>query len=72
MATPIINYPEVAILGVHKIIERPVARNGQVVIRQMMNLSLSCDHRIVDGAVAAAFVQHIKRLIETPALLFLQ
>lgn len=71
MATPIINYPEVAILGVHKIVERPVVREGQVAIRQMMNLSLTCDHRIVDGAVAAAFVQHIKRLIETPALLFL-
>ena len=71
MATPIINYPEVAILAVHKIMERPVVKDGQVVVRQMVNLSLSCDHRIVDGAVAAAFIQHIKRLIETPALLFL-
>lgn len=71
MATPIINYPEVAILGIHKIMERPVVKDGQIVVRQMMNLSLTCDHRIVDGAVAAAFVQHIRRLIETPALLFL-
>jgi 2-oxoisovalerate dehydrogenase E2 component (dihydrolipoyl transacylase) len=70
-ATPIINYPEVAIVGVNRIAERPVVRDGQVVIRKMMNLSSSFDHRIVDGWEAAAFIQRIRQLLETPALLFL-
>jgi 2-oxoisovalerate dehydrogenase E2 component (dihydrolipoyl transacylase) len=70
-ATPIINYPEVAIVGVNRIAERPVVRDGQVVIRKMMNLSSSFDHRIVDGWEAAAFIQRIKQLLETPALLFI-
>ena len=70
MATPIINTPEVAILGVHKISPKPVVRDGQIVIRQMTNLSLSLDHRVVDGAVGAAFLHHVLRLIEHPALIF--
>jgi len=71
-ATPIINYPEVAILGIHKIEPRPVVRDSQIVIRQMMYLSLSFDHRVVDGAVGAEFCAHVKKYIENPALLFLK
>jgi 2-oxoisovalerate dehydrogenase E2 component (dihydrolipoyl transacylase) len=70
-ATPIINYPEVAIVGVNRIGERPVVRDGNIVIRKMMNLSSSFDHRIVDGWEAAAFVQRVKQLLEAPALLFI-
>ena len=70
-ATPVINYPEVAIIGVNRIAERPVVRDGQVVIRKMMNLSSSFDHRIVDGWAAAEFIQRVKRDLEQPALLFL-
>jgi 2-oxoisovalerate dehydrogenase E2 component (dihydrolipoyl transacylase) len=69
-ATPVINYPEVAIVGVNRIAERPVVRDGQVVIRKMMNLSSSFDHRIVDGWEAASFIQRVKRDLEQPALLF--
>jgi len=69
-ATPVINRPEVAILGPNKVVERPIVRDGQIVIGKMMNLSISCDHRVVDGHDAASFVQAIKRLVETPALLF--
>ncbi len=68
--TPVINAPEVAIIGVNKMVERPVVRAGQVVVRTMMNLSSSFDHRIVDGVDAAEFIQRIKALLETPALLF--
>ncbi|MBN93319.1 MAG: dienelactone hydrolase [Deltaproteobacteria bacterium] len=68
-ATPIINYPEVAILGVNKIIERPVVRDGQVVVRSMTHLSPSFDHRVVDGAVGARFVTRLKELLETPGLI---
>ena len=68
--TPVINRPEVAIIGPNKVVERPVFRDGQVVAAKLMNLSISCDHRVVDGWNAASFVQAIKRLIETPALLF--
>jgi 2-oxoisovalerate dehydrogenase E2 component (dihydrolipoyl transacylase) len=68
--TPVINRPEVAIIGPNKIVERPVFRDGLVVAAKLMNLSISCDHRVVDGWDAASFVQAIKRLIETPALLF--
>jgi 2-oxoisovalerate dehydrogenase E2 component (dihydrolipoyl transacylase) len=71
VSTPIINYPEVAIIGVNKISTRPVYVDGVVLPRQVMNLSSSFDHRVVDGADAAAFIQRIKTLIETPALLFL-
>jgi 2-oxoisovalerate dehydrogenase E2 component (dihydrolipoyl transacylase) len=71
VSTPIINYPEVAIIGVNKITTRPVYVDGTVLPRQIMNLSSSFDHRVVDGADAAAFIQGIKALLETPALLFL-
>jgi len=67
--TPVINRPEVAIIGPNKVVERPVFRDGQVAAAKLMNLSISCDHRVVDGWDAASFVQAIKRLIETPALL---
>jgi 2-oxoisovalerate dehydrogenase E2 component (dihydrolipoyl transacylase) len=70
-ATPVINHPEVAIIGPNKLVERPMVVNGQIVIRTMMNLSSSFDHRIVDGFNAAQFIQGLKRLIERPALLFL-
>lgn len=69
--TPIINQPEVAILGVNAIIETPVAENGQVTVKPLMNLSLTADHRAVDGAVAAGFMQKLKKYIEKPALLLL-
>lgn len=71
-ATPVINAPEVAILGPNKLVERPVVRNGQVVIRTLMNLSSSFDHRIIDGFDAASYVQRLRRLIEKPALLFIR
>jgi len=67
--TPIINLPEVAILGVGRIQPRPVVREGEIVVRQMWTLSLAFDHRLVDGAPAARFLQRIKRLIENPYLL---
>jgi 2-oxoisovalerate dehydrogenase E2 component (dihydrolipoyl transacylase) len=70
VTTPIINYPEVAIIGVGRIVERPVLRDGQVVGRKLMNLSSSFDHRVVDGADGARFVQALRRLLECPALLF--
>lgn len=68
---PIINYPEVAILGVNKITPRPVVREGQIVIRDVMYLSLSCDHRVVDGADAARFMNTLVGLLESPARLLL-
>ncbi len=71
VSTPIINYPEVAIIGVNKISTRPVYVDGNVLPRQIMNLSSSFDHRVVDGADAAAFIQRIKALLETPALIFM-
>jgi 2-oxoisovalerate dehydrogenase E2 component (dihydrolipoyl transacylase) len=71
MTTPIINQPEVAIVGVNKLETRPVWQNGTFVPRQMFNLSSSFDHRVVDGWDAATFVQRIKALLETPALLFI-
>ncbi|MCS5529935.1 MAG: 2-oxo acid dehydrogenase subunit E2, partial [Candidatus Poseidoniales archaeon] len=67
-ATPIINHPEVAILGVHKAREMPVVSDGQIVVRRIMNLSSSFDHRVVDGADGAALVQHLRRMLEHPAL----
>jgi len=69
-ATPVINRPEVAILCPNKVVERPVVKDGQIVIAKIMNMSISCDHRVVDGHDAASFVQAIKTLVETPALLF--
>lgn len=72
VSTPVINYPEVAIIGVNRMAERPVVRDGQVIVRRMMNLSSSFDHRIVDGSEAAGFIQQIKMLLEMPSLLFVQ
>ena len=71
LATPIINYPEVAILGVHKISQKPVVREGRIVIREMMYLSLSLDHRVLDGEVGAKFLHHSIAYIESPGLLTL-
>tara|TARA_Y100001968_G_scaffold19887_1_gene15655 strand:- start:39646 stop:40989 length:1344 start_codon:yes stop_codon:yes gene_type:complete len=70
-ATPIINHPEVAILGVHKAREMPVVLNGEIVVRRIMNVSSSFDHRVVDGADGAALVQALKRMLENPALIFM-
>jgi pyruvate dehydrogenase E2 component (dihydrolipoamide acetyltransferase) len=71
-ATPIINHPEVGILGVHKLRKRPVVdKNDQIVVREMMNLSLSCDHRVIDGSVAAEFVYEVIKYLEQPDMLFL-
>ena len=70
--TPIINYPEVAILCVGRITEKPVMKNGQVVGAQMMALSLSFDHRVIDGALAQHFINDMKRLLENPRLLLLE
>lgn len=69
--TPVINHPEVAIIGPNKIVDRPVVDGSFVTVRKMMNLSSSFDHRIVDGYDAALFVQKLKRLIEHPALIFM-
>jgi pyruvate/2-oxoglutarate dehydrogenase complex dihydrolipoamide acyltransferase (E2) component len=71
MATPIVFHPQAAILGVHRATPRPVARDGQVVIRTMMNLSVTFDHRILDGLTAAKFAVEVARLLEHPALLSL-
>ncbi len=72
VTTPVINYPEVAIVGVGRIVERPVIRDGLVVARRLMNLSSSFDHRVVDGADGAHFVQAVRGLLESPALLFVE
>jgi pyruvate dehydrogenase E2 component (dihydrolipoamide acetyltransferase) len=72
LATPIINHPEVAILGVHRMRKRPVVRDDQIVIREMMYLSLSFDHRVIDGVVGAEFTYALIRYLEQPELLFLE
>ncbi|TFW17898.1 2-oxo acid dehydrogenase subunit E2, partial [Massilia arenosa] len=72
VTTPVINHPEVAIIGVNKIVERPVIKNGQIVARKLMNLSSSFDHRVVDGMDAAEFIQAIRALLECPAMLFVE
>jgi 2-oxoisovalerate dehydrogenase E2 component (dihydrolipoyl transacylase) len=69
--TPVINYPEVAIIGPNKIVERPVVRHGQITVRKMMNLSSSFDHRVVDGYDAAEFIQRVRAMLEHPATLFM-
>jgi 2-oxoisovalerate dehydrogenase E2 component (dihydrolipoyl transacylase) len=69
--TPVINHPEVAIIGTNKLIDRPVVRNGQIAIRKMMNLSSSFDHRVVDGVDAAEFIQRIRGYLEQPATIFM-
>ncbi|MBI1328639.1 MAG: 2-oxo acid dehydrogenase subunit E2 [Alphaproteobacteria bacterium] len=71
VTTPVINRPEVAIIGPNAIIDRPVVREGAIVVRKMMNLSSSFDHRVVDGYDAALFIQRIKALLEHPATLFM-
>jgi 2-oxoglutarate dehydrogenase E2 component (dihydrolipoamide succinyltransferase) len=71
MSTPILNPPQTAILGMHKVQDRPVALNGQVVIRPMMYLALSYDHRLVDGKDAVQFLVAIKEMIEDPARILL-
>lgn len=68
--TPVINRPEVAIIGPNRVIERPVIRDGEIVAAKLMNLSISCDHRVVDGWDAASYVQALRKLLETPVLLF--
>ena len=72
LATPIINFPEVGILGVHKMEERPAVRNGQIVARWLMNLSISLDHRLVDGWDGAMFLQDVKSLLEDPTTMFME
>jgi len=72
VTTPVINHPEVAIVGVNRVAERPVIRDGAVVARLLMNLSSSFDHRVVDGADAAAFIQRVRELVEHPATLFVE
>jgi 2-oxoglutarate dehydrogenase E2 component (dihydrolipoamide succinyltransferase) len=71
MSTPIINSPQSAILGMHNIVDRPVAENGEVVIRPMMYLALSYDHRIIDGRESVSFLVRVKELLEDPTRLLL-
>jgi len=71
-STPILNVPQVGILGMHAILERPVARDGEVVIRPMMNLAVSYDHRVIDGATAVQYLVKIKQLIEDPETLLIE
>ena len=71
LSTPIINIPQSAILGMHNIVERPVAVKGQVVIHPVMYLALSYDHRIVDGKESVTFLKRVKELIENPARMLL-
>ena len=68
--TPVINRPEIAIIGPNRIVERPVFRGDDIVRAKLMNLSISCDHRVVDGWDAASFVQEVRKYLETPVLLF--
>jgi 2-oxoisovalerate dehydrogenase E2 component (dihydrolipoyl transacylase) len=72
VSTPIINAPEVAIIGVNKAVERPVVLHGAVAVRRIMNLSSSFDHRFVDGFDAAAMIQSLKEMLEHPATIFIR
>lgn len=72
LATPIVPHPQSAILGVHRAIDRPVVRDGQIVIRKMMNLTITYDHRILDGITGAKFILEVVRLLEHPAVLALE
>lgn len=72
VSTPVVNTPEVAIVGVNRMVERPVVIDGQIVVRKMMNLSSSFDHRVVDGMDAALFIQAVRGLLEQPARLFVE
>jgi 2-oxoglutarate dehydrogenase E2 component (dihydrolipoamide succinyltransferase) len=71
MSTPILNTPQSGVLGMHRIEDRPVVRDGQIVIRPMMYLALSYDHRIVDGREAVTFLVRVKEAIEDPARLLI-
>jgi 2-oxoisovalerate dehydrogenase E2 component (dihydrolipoyl transacylase) len=71
VSTPIINAPEMAIIGVNKAVDRAIVANGAITVRRMMNLSSSFDHRIVDGYDAAAMIQALKDLLENPATIFI-
>ncbi|KKW66940.1 branched-chain alpha-keto acid dehydrogenase subunit E2 [Lampropedia cohaerens] len=71
VSTPVINHPEVAIVGVNRVVEKPVVLGGQIVVRKTMNLSSSFDHRVVDGMDAARFIQAMRTLLETPATLWI-
>ncbi len=71
MSTPIINPPQSAILGMHNIVERPVVENGEIVIRPMMYVALTYDHRIIDGRESVSFLVDIKNMLEDPARLLL-
>ena len=68
-ATPIINYPEVAILGIYKMEDRPVVRNGEIRVRKMLNFTVTFDHRLIDGAQAARFANMVKSHLEDPGLM---
>jgi 2-oxoisovalerate dehydrogenase E2 component (dihydrolipoyl transacylase) len=72
VSTPVINRPEVAIVAVNRMVERPVVRNGAIVPRLTMNLSSSFDHRVVDGSDGAQFVQALRALLERPGMLFVE
>ncbi|QXH34452.1 dihydrolipoamide acetyltransferase family protein [Pseudomonas muyukensis] len=72
VSTPVVNTPEVAIVGVNRMVERPMVVDGQIVVRKMMNLSSSFDHRVVDGMDAALFIQAVRGLLEQPACLFVE
>src|SRR5437763_1687640 len=72
VTTPVINYPEVAIVGVNRMVERPVIRAGAIVPRLVMNLSSSFDHRVVDGMIGAEFVQALRGCLERPATMFIE
>jgi 2-oxoglutarate dehydrogenase E2 component (dihydrolipoamide succinyltransferase) len=72
LSTPILNPPQSGILGMHNIVDRPVVENGQIVIRPMMYVALSYDHRIIDGREAVSFLVAVKQLLEDPARLLLQ
>jgi 2-oxoglutarate dehydrogenase E2 component (dihydrolipoamide succinyltransferase) len=69
-SSPVINVPEVAILGVHKIVERAVVRDGQIVARPMMNAAIGFDHRVVDGELAVKFLRRVCELLEKPEMLW--
>ena len=71
LSTPIINAPQSAILGTHNIVERPIALNGEVVIRPVMYVALSYDHRIIDGRESVSFLYRVKELLEDPARMLL-
>ena len=72
MATPILNYPEVGILGVYQIADRPMVVDGEIAIRKMANMTITLDHRIVDGATASRFMNELIRLLENPGLMLVE